>query len=80
MGNISPEFIFIICCVSPDGIDPQLYETMHVFTVNDGEKGNIEGGSGSSGDPEMDAIAELYGANEIVRFFYDIISFIIIDT
>eukprot|EP01039_Chlorochromonas_danica_P004234 gene4234-4653_t len=59
--SISSEFAFIICTAS-DYIPDKLRETMHLIKVKDsqvnGEK--REGGEG-------DAVAELYGAQEIIR-------------
>lgn len=65
---ISSEFVFIVCCISDDiaQIPPALFDIMHAFRVVD-KKGNDADASNTGADPEMEQIAALYGAKEIIR-------------
>lgn len=66
--SISPEFALIICTAT-DFIPDFLRASMHVIRVKDASSGagaENENGGGT-GDPAMDQIASLYGANEIIR-------------
>mmetsp|Transcript_6552 Transcript_6552/g.9810 ORF Transcript_6552/g.9810 Transcript_6552/m.9810 type:complete len:616 (+) Transcript_6552:33-1880(+) len=66
--SISPEFVFIACVSSDDvtQIPPELFQIMHVFKVVEKQSNNGDESSNTV-DPEMDQIAALYGAKEIVR-------------
>lgn len=63
--SISSEFAFIIVSVS-EFIPSELRNIMHVIKVVDKIPEN-EAGAGGGGGDDMDAIANLYGAAEIVR-------------
>lgn len=66
---ISSEFAFIICTAT-DFVPSMLSKVMHVIKVKDPSKENenAAGDAGGSGDPGMDQIAALYGANELIRW------------
>jgi hypothetical protein len=72
MTAVSPEFVFIICCTSDDlsQIPQELFDIMHVFRIVDKQaasKADDSNNASTSVDPEMEAIAALYGAGEIIR-------------
>ena len=69
MTSISTEFVFIVCCVSDDvsQIPPELFDIMHIFRIVEKKASDAVEASNNSSDPEMEQIAALYGANEIIR-------------
>lgn len=62
--------MFIVCCISDDiaQIPPALFDIMHAFRVVDKKANDTGDASNSGADPEMEQIAALYGAKEIIRF------------
>lgn len=59
----SPQFVFILC-TSGEVIPPELLQVMRPIRVVDGnETRAADGGDGT----ELDVIASLYGASEIIR-------------
>ena len=62
--------MFIVCCISDDiaQIPPALFDIMHAFRVVDKKANDTGDPSNSGADPEMEQIAALYGAKEIIRF------------
>ena len=71
--TMSPEFAFIICTPN-DFVPPELAKIMCVIRVQEaGKQNGTAGDEGNGGDADMDAIAELYGAKEIVRNSKDLV-------
>lgn len=62
----SPQFVFILC-TSSEAIPPELMQVMHPIKVVEARGGhqNAPGRGGSCDD--LDAIAGLYGASEVIR-------------
>lgn len=63
--TISSSFVFILC-TSTEYVPPELYDIMHVIKVVDEADVDKRAEEGEDKDP-MDAIAQLYGAKEIIR-------------
>jgi hypothetical protein len=58
----SPQFVFILCTES-EIIPPELLQVMYPIKVVDGKGADKM----PEGDSELDVIAGLYGASEIIR-------------
>lgn len=58
----SPQFVFILC-TSCETIPPELLKVMHPIKVVDGKGGD----RAPEGETELEVIAGLYGASEIIR-------------
>lgn len=64
--EISSEFVFIIVVTSAEEIPTELLSCMHIIKVVEAVSSKEIDGTGS-GDSNLDQVALLYGANEIVR-------------